>query len=195
MPSRPFPRETHAKARETHHLFFAIWPDDGVRARIADAAAELRRAHAPRGRWIRPHRYHLTLRFLGEYAHVPDQELALAGAAGDHVHAAPFDLVLDAAGSFRNRSIPWWIGCDSIPEAWLALTSSLADALQTVGWLAKASKRPVPHVTVLRDADAALPSSTIPPIAWPVTGFVLIDSRLGADPTYSIVRRWTLGER
>ena len=62
----------------SHNLFFALWPDDDVRARIASAARQLKKAHAPRGRWIEPHRYHLTLRYLGAHATVPDALLAAA---------------------------------------------------------------------------------------------------------------------
>ena len=90
----------------SHNLFFALWPDDDVRERIASAAQQLKKTHAPRGRWIKPHRYHLTLRYLGEHAALPDSLLAACHAAGDAVRAASFRFALDTAASFANRKIP-----------------------------------------------------------------------------------------
>ncbi|HET7925134.1 MAG TPA: 2'-5' RNA ligase family protein, partial [Rhodanobacteraceae bacterium] len=115
----------------SHNLFFALWPDDDVRERIASAAEWLRKTHAPRGRWIKPHRYHLTLRYLGAHATLPEPLLAAARAAGDAVRGSAFDFALDRAGSFRNRDVPWWLGCRTMPPAldalWDALWSALAD--------------------------------------------------------------------
>ena len=50
-----------------YRLFFALLPDEATRARIHQAAVQLQAQHAPRGRWIDPGRYHLTLQFLGSY--------------------------------------------------------------------------------------------------------------------------------
>ena len=50
-----------------YRLFFALLPDEATRARIHQAAVQLQAQHAPRGRWIDPGRYHLTLQFLGDF--------------------------------------------------------------------------------------------------------------------------------
>jgi len=177
----------------SHNLFFALWPDDDVRERIASAAQCLRKTHAPRGRWIRSHRYHLTLRFLGEHATLPDPLIAACRAAGDTVRAPPFSFSLDAAGSFANRKIPWWLGCHGMPDALDALWSALAEGLRANGIAPDEPAPRVAHVTVLRDADRRLAAERIDPIDWAVGDFVLVDSTLGPEPAYAILQRWPLG--
>jgi 2'-5' RNA ligase len=177
----------------SHNLFFALWPDDDVREQIASASQHLKRTHAPRGRWIRPHRYHLTLRFLGEHSTLPDPLIAACRAVGDGVRAPPFSFALDMAGSFANRRIPWWLGCHAMPDALDALWSALAESLRANGIVADEPAPRVAHVTILRDADEPLPPERIEPIDWTVGDFVLVDSALGAEPGYAILQRWPLG--
>ena len=174
----------------SHNLFFALWPDDDVRERIASAAHQLKRTHAPHGRWIKPHRYHLTLRYLGEHSTLPDSLLSACHSAGDAVQASPFSLTLDTAGSFANRKIPWWLGCHAMPEPLARLWDNLSHSLRANGVeIAEPAPR-VAHVTIVRDADRRLAPERIDPIAWPVHEFVLVDSLLGAASSYSILRRW-----
>ena len=176
----------------SHNLFFALWPDDDVRERIASAARHLKQVHAPRGRWIGPDRYHLTLRFLGEHSTLPDPLIAACRAAGDAVRAAPFSFALDVAASFSNRRIPWWLGCHAMPAPLDALWSALAESLAANGI---AQDEPTPraaHVTILRDADRRLAPEPIDPISWSVDDFVLVDSAIGAASSYRIVHRWPL---
>jgi 2'-5' RNA ligase len=177
----------------SHNLFFALWPDDDVRERIVSASQHLKKRHAPRGRWIKPHRYHLTLRFLGEYSTLPDPLIAACRAAGDAVRAPPFSFSLDAAGSFPNRKIPWWLGCHAMPDALDALWSALAQSLDANGIAPDEPAPRVALVTVLRDADRRLTAERIEPIDWTVGDFVLVDSALGAEPDYTILQRWPLG--
>jgi 2'-5' RNA ligase len=176
----------------SHNLFFALWPDDDVRERIASAARRLEETHAPHGRWIGPHRYHLTLRYLGAHATLPEPLLATAHAAGDAVRTRAFEFALDIAGSFRNRDIPWWLGCREIPAGLHALWNALADALSANGAGAEEHVKRVAHVTLLRDADRRLADESIEPVAWPVHEFVLIDSVIGGASSYTILRRWPL---
>jgi 2'-5' RNA ligase len=56
-----------APTGELHRLFFALWPDDALRVRIADVAAKAITAHASGGRSLKPDRYHVTLQFLGDF--------------------------------------------------------------------------------------------------------------------------------
>lgn len=183
-----FPGLGRGEPRATHRLFFALWPDDDTRASIAEAAAGLRRSQRPQGRWIKPHRYHMTLDFLGEHAPRPDALIDLALAAGDRVRARAFDMPLDVAGSFANRSIPWWLGCREIPAGLAALVQGVAEAL---GTRAGASTFAA-HVTILRDAARALPPTPIAPVRWRVADFVLIESVIAAASRYEILARWPL---
>ena len=168
---------------EQHNLFFSLWPDDATRQQIAATAAELKQRHQPQGRWIKAHRYHLTLKFLGEYAPLPAGLIERASAAASNVRAQAFVMNLDQAGSFASRTIPWWLGCSQATDGLHRLSSDLHDALCRAG-IRMLSSRLIPHVTVLRDGIASLATTPIPAIQWPVDEFVLIDSRLGARAEY-----------
>jgi len=185
-------RRHGAELRASHNLFFALWPDDELRERIAAAAAHLRETHAPHGRWINARRYHLTALFLGHHAALPESLVAGALAAGDAARVAPFDFELDVAGSFANRSIPWWLGCRAqVPEL-LALRAALHDGLRSAGVSVREETAHVAHVTILRDANRNLPPTSIEPIAWPVRDFVLIDSAPNSPTGYEVLRHWSL---
>jgi 2'-5' RNA ligase len=181
-----------ASASVSHNLFFALWPDADVRASIDAAARRLKERHAPRGRWIKPHRYHLTLHYLGEHAELPAELVAAACAAGNSVRSPAFDFALDIAASFANRKIPWWLGCRETAPGLAALWDGISAGLRTHGYRIPDAADPVAHVTILRDADHALPTTPIAPIEWRVGEFVLIDSLLGLESGYTVLRRWAL---
>jgi 2'-5' RNA ligase len=180
--------------RASHNLFFALWPDAEVRAQIDATARHLKQVHASAGRWIKSHRYHLTLLFLGEHAALPADLIAAACAAGDRASTTAFDFALDMAASFANRKIPWWLGCREIAPGLARLREGLSADMRASGYGIRDEVDPVAHVTILRDAARALPAIPIVPIEWAVGEFVLIDSRLGPESGYTVVRRWTLRE-
>lgn len=173
----------------SQRLFFALWPDEDVRAVLAGEAAMLRAQAAPRGRWIDPLDYHLTLRFLGD-CDAAQREAALR--AGANVQAQDFDIDIDCAGSFHNRSIPWWLGCTRTPTGlqrlWDALDAQLADA----GFETPAHAPLVPHITVARDAPAMLSSAPIACARWFVRAFFLVQSVRGRRHAYHPIARWQL---
>jgi 2'-5' RNA ligase len=194
MEQTRFSGTKRAPPRVSHNLFFALWPQADVRARIDAAARELKQVHAPAGRWIKPHRYHLTLYFLGEHATLPADLVAAACAAADQTSAPAFHFALDIAASFANRKIPWWLGCREIAPGLAALREEISAGSRASGHVIRDEVDPVAHVTILRDANRALPATPIAPIEWAVGEFVLIDSRLGPDSGYTVLRRWLLRE-
>lgn len=173
-------------------LFFALWPGDDLRRDIDAAADRLERDHHPGGRRIGPHRYHLTLQFLGDFETLPPSLAGEARAAAASVRVPAFDLVLDRAGSFRNRSIPWWIGCGNVPAGLQDLWRQLGDALGRGGVRVHSGKGLVPHVTIVRDAMRPLPPTPVEPMPWRVDGFVLVHSVLGVRSRYTELGRWSL---
>lgn len=183
--------ERRSPASVSHNLFFALQPGDQVRAEIEAAAQRLKSEHPAPGRWVKAHRYHLTLRYLGAHATLPETLVTAASDCGDRVRIPAFVFALDIAGSFANRSIPWWIGCREIPPGLDALWNALSKTLDGHDLAARAEER-APHVTILRDADRLLPTTPIEPIAWPVAEFVLIDSLLGPQASHTVLRRWRL---
>ena len=177
---------------EVHNLFFALLPDDAVRARIGEAAAALRETHAPAGRWLREARYHLTLHYLGSFSKLPGDLVARACTAAARVRGAPFDLRFDRFGSFGNRAIPVWLGPSRPPPGLSALHASLVAELARESMRAGATSF-VPHVTVLRDATRPFEASCAPAIEWRVDDFVLVDSRIQPPAPFRVLGRWTLG--
>jgi 2'-5' RNA ligase len=177
-------------AHAVHNLFFALSPAPATRAAIAAAADALRAADAPAGRWLKPPRYHLTLQFLGEYAHVPADLVARAIEAAGQVTLAPFSFALDVVGSFGARRMPLWLGCSEVPPELLRLHEALGKALARHACRTHGATRLVPHVTILRDAERALHRRLPLPIAWHVDEFVLIDSQ--PPEPYRVVGRWPL---
>ena len=175
-----------------HRLFFALWPGDGLRQRIADTAAHLQYEHTSGGRRIGPHRYHLTLQYLGDFDALPPSLVDQAQAAAATVEAPSFELRLDRAGSFRNASIPWWLGTEGMPDGLSALWDGLGVALARAGVRTRSGKALVPHVTILRDADRPLSLTPVTPLPWQVDSFVLIHSELGARNTYTLLNQWPL---
>ena len=173
-----------------HKLFFGIFPDRSTRSGIAAAAQDLR-GHGLRGRWVNPRRYHLTVLFLGGFGAVPSGFVGRAAAAGARVQAAPFELELDTFGSFRNRDVPVWIGCRTVPPALEALHRQLMEELQQEEIPARDTKPLVPHVTLLRGTEpfAAMPAPTV---HWSVRELHLIDSRLAPQAEYVSLGRWPL---
>lgn len=177
---------------EIHRLFFALLPDDVVRRQMAEVAAALRAAHAPRGRWINDQRYHLTLQFLGDFHELPQGDIAAAKHAASQLRVPAFDLPLDRVGGFPGSHV-WWLGCASMPDGlqrlWTELGLSLAKArVRTHG-----SHALTPHVTVLRNAAAMLPPTPIAPVSWRVREFALIHSN-NPNP-YQVLGRWSLPDQ
>lgn len=192
MPSMSFSQfERRPSPRALHNLFFGLQPGDKVRGELAAAASQLKDEQPSSGRWIKPHRYHLTLRYLGAHESLSEQLIAAARRGGDRVRVPPFTFALDTVGSFANQAIPWWIGCREMPASLGALWDAISASLNAQGLRAPAGGR-VAHVTILRDADRPLPSAPITPIAWPVDEFVLIDSLLGPEASHTVLQRWRL---
>ena len=180
-----------APTGELHRLFFALWPDDALRVRIADVAAKAITAHAPGGRSLKPDRYHVTLQFLGDFQPLPEALLDAARAAADTVRSPAFDLPLDAVGSFRGSDV-WWLGTHEAPPALHALFDALGRALAQHRVSVKSAAAFVPHLTIQRDVRRHIAPTPVPGLSWPVREFVLIDSQPGRGTPYEVVGRWPL---
>lgn len=172
-----------------HKLFFALWPDEATRARIAGAVEAFAHAASPRGRRVRTERLHMTLPFLGEFAELPAPLVTAACAAAAQVSADSFECVLDRFGSFARAHVGW-LGCAVPPAALLGVFDRLVAALRAHECPVARPGQFVPHVTVLRDIDRAIEAAPATPVRWPVDDFVLIASRPNGD--YDLLARWPL---
>lgn len=171
---------------ERRRLFFALWPDERARLALAAAAEAAAAGAGSRGRRIPLARLHLTLLFLGDLDAAGE---ARARGVADALRCPAFDLALDQVGSFR-RSRVLWIGARQAPTELTRLWRGLHDGLADVAERSRGAL--VPHVTCYRDIDRALPTGPIAPIRWPVAGFTLVHSTLGAKPAYHVVSHWPL---
>lgn len=173
-----------------NRLFFALWPDDAVRAAALEAARDLKVRMQPGGHLTRPEMLHVTLAFLGNT--LSAEQEAAARECAEQVRAAPFTLVLDHAGSFRQDKIPWWLGARETPPALAALHRQLHTLLLRAK-IAPERERFMPHLTVLRDAGQRLPTTPVRPIRWEVSDFVLMRSRMDLQPViYELLGHWSL---
>jgi 2'-5' RNA ligase len=173
-----------------------VTPPPAARDHLAAALAPLAEAEgAPR--WTPPHRWHLTLLFLGT---VPAERVdRLAGPCVEAVAPTPpTTLRLAGAGRFGSARRPqvFWAGLAGDLEPLAALARRLRRAARGLGL--EVERRPFqPHLTLGRwrpgrPADGTLPDrlAGYAGPAWPVTEVELLESRLGPDPAYTRVAAW-----
>lgn len=164
----------------TDSLFFAIYPDAAAAAQIAAIGAGLRDAHRLRGRLFEPERLHLTLFHLGSYAGLPPDVIAAAKNAAAEVRSAPFDLMFDAAESFRGRprNRPFVLRSGEALTALMDFQHRLGNALCRHGLARWTAEHYLPHVTMLYD-DRLVARQAVEPVRWTAHEFVLMHSLLG----------------
>lgn len=168
-------------------LFFALWPDDAVRAALAEWATTLHRACG--GRPTRPGNLHMTLAFLG------DTELArcteLKRVAGG-VMPRRFELRVDQPGYWKHNRIAW-AGASENPPELAGMVGALREALTEASFRFDA-KPFVAHVTLLRKATPPAEMPLLPPIVWRGNGFALVRSVPGARGSdYVVDGQWQAG--
>ena len=165
-------------------LFFALWPDDSTRARLADWTQAIHRASG--GRAMRSENVHLTLAFLGSTDAALRPSIVAAAS-----RAAPrrFTLRIDEPGYWRHNQIAW-AGVHEVPPELTALVGDLRAAL--LGASVPFDVKPfVAHITLVRKARPGFKLPELGPIDWPVRDFVLVRSVTGPDgSTYEVVQRW-----
>ena len=116
---------------------------------------------------------HITLAFLGgvEESRLAGLVEGLGGVSGE-----PFTLRLDQLAHWRHNHIVW-AGCAERPAALDALVGALRQRLAGLGFAVDDTPF-VPHVTLLRKVPRAEPLPAMGAIVWPVSGWVLMESRL-----------------
>lgn len=191
--AEPSPEAAGRKGRgEQHRLFFALLPDAAEREAISREAGRLQASYLPTGRWIAAGDYHVTLRFLGEDTRLNQSLVERATIAATAVRMDAFDVVFDSASSFPGAHPPWVLRCREPAAALHRLWHLLDGALSEQGVRSESNLNFVPHITLLRHAETALPACTIEPIGWRVRDFVLMHSQPGAQRRYVELGRWRL---
>lgn len=139
---------------ETMRLFLAVDPSPDCLTQFAREMDRLR-VMAPRARWVRAEKLHVTLVFLGE---VEENKIlaitdAMRSAAENH---APFVLQFAGGGTFgeRKRARVLWAGIGGDLPALNELQKDLATRLEPLGYKPE-HREYAPHLTLAR---AGVPS-------------------------------------
>jgi 2'-5' RNA ligase len=164
-------------------MFFALWPDAGVRALIADAAAALRLRSAARP--VPPENYHLTLAFVGE---VPSSSLAVLQQIGRSQREPACTISLDAYEHWRESRVVVAVARET-PTALTLLSTRLRAALQD-----RQAEPPLrSHVTLARKVAQAPVLQAMSVIQWHAKAFSLVSSDThGPHAVYTVVDTWPL---
>jgi 2'-5' RNA ligase len=166
-------------------LFFALWPDDEVRARIAREASTA--VADSGGRGIPPENLHVTLLFLGQ---TPHSRLAQASAAAARVRCRGLRIVFDQIEVWARSRVVALTSSGPPIEAGELATSLRA---QLPGLAPDEDREFRPHVTLARDARRRSASRTIEPIEWRAREFVLVESNMTRTGSlYAVRERWPL---
>ena len=170
-------------------LFFALWPTDAVRARLA-AAAE---SHAGLGRAIAARNLHVTVAFLGA---VPEERLDPVVEIARSTQKLTFDgkflLYLDRMEFWRRSNLVALTATQAPPEL-LKIVDGLRAGLRERGFQLQEHDTFRPHVTLVRDVARGPATAAVTPVQWPVASFALVESKVGQRGSqYSVLDEWSL---
>jgi len=177
-------------------LFVALVPPAVVLDEIAAEINRLRQA-APDLRWSKRDQWHVTLAFLGEVEERRTPGLAERLGRAAHRHEA-FELSFSGGGRFTHSIL--WAGVGGDRDRLRALAGSAAAAARHAG--VDLADRPYrPHLTLARSrarghVDLRPLVASVADFAgttWTADAIHLIQSRLGANPTYETLNSWSLG--
>lgn len=168
-------------------LFFALWPDDTVRARLVGVMDSLRREVA--GRWVKPDNLHITLAFLGDVDAERWPELRRIGV---ELAGQGFSLALDHVQFWPRNGIVC-LAPRQTPPALTVLAADLSGRLRGAGFSIE-SRAYKAHLTLARKGRSErtfLPLDE--PVIWVPQAVRLMESRLGRDGSTYIRRgSWPL---
>jgi 2'-5' RNA ligase len=172
-------------------LFFALWPEPPLRARIVAATA--RAVEAAGGRVVPAVDLHVTLAFLGN---VPGPRYADAVAAAHAIRGTAGAQSFDRIASW-GRGGPLVLEASSLDPALGALRTALADALAAADFVL--DRRPFrPHITLSRRPHRRPPPT--PPetasatLESPYSRFVLVESQTEPEGSrYTVREAFRLG--
>jgi 2'-5' RNA ligase len=171
-------------------LFFALWPDDDTRARIAEAALALRRAVDARP--VPQENYHATLAFVGE-ASMP--QLAVLQQIGRAQRAASCTIRFDAYDYWRDPRVVVAVATET-PAALTLLWAQLHRDLALVQPQLNLENSQAPlrtHITLARKVAQAPVLPAMSPFGWTARSFSLVRSDTsGARSVYTVVDTWQL---
>ncbi len=168
-------------ARDPARLFLAVWPEAGVRGRLADYRDAWR---WPAGaRPVADEALHVTLHFIGAFARARVADLIAS------MVTAPVPRMRLRAGAAEvwkgGIAVLRVDGGAALAALHARLGALLADAGVTL------DERPYsPHVTLARKAARAEPLAMQRELAWVANGFALVESIPGGTARYEVLERF-----
>jgi RNA 2',3'-cyclic 3'-phosphodiesterase len=204
------PPPERASREPTRRLFFALWPDGGMREAVAQATRKAARASG--GRPVPADNLHVTLAFLGSVAEQRLPELAetargamaavRSAAAGATPAADSIELAFDHLEYWRAAHL--LVALAAEPPALLgALARKLQALLASRGFAPELksswsvgvniTRQFRPHVTLARKVYRPPRVMEIDPVTWSFADFVLVDSKtLPEGSVYTVLERFPL---
>jgi len=165
---------------DSSRLFFALWPDDQTRLKLA----RLNQAIEAKGfSRVQPQNIHVTLVFLGN-VDVASELLIKHSVTG--ISAQPLVLTFDQL-SYWSKPKVLCLTCSHTPGELEMLVAALNVEVASCGL--QTETRPYkPHITLARHARD-LPDITFEPIIWHAESFCLVESCSEPDGVYYRVRQ------
>lgn len=164
-------------------LFFALWPEGEVLARLAALCQTLELSE---GKPVEPQKLHITLLFLGA---TPENKIEALCALARRLPLTPCELVLNRLEHWLRPAV-LCLTATTVPEPLLKFTRILRREVRKLGFAPE--RRPFrPHLTLARKVRKRMPSRPIEPICWPVRGFTLVASELSPEGArYRVLDGW-----
>jgi RNA 2',3'-cyclic 3'-phosphodiesterase len=167
-------------------VFFAFWPPEDALQALDDLAIDA--AKLCGGRRMQRDSLHMTLAFIGS---VSPSQLADLREIASRIEGEVFDLQVDRMGYWPHNRIVW-AGCSRVSSRQRRLFDVLTVQLAEAGFVLDGHPF-VPHVTLLRNARCGNLPELAHPIYWPVSEFVLVESRLqSSGARYRLLDCWPL---
>lgn len=175
-----------ARRDPARRLFFALWPDDAARSRLAAAVRDLVPQGA--GRAQRPDQWHVTVQFLGDIDQSRVAAVLEAGAAASS-GASVCELEFDRVEHWRRPGVLCLVAT-SIPEPLARLVHELRSELQRRGFTAEA--RPFrAHVTLARRIVEPPTRAEVLSLPWPVRALSLVQTVTDREGSrYVAIESW-----
>lgn len=183
-------------------LFFALWPDDALRAALVHATRKAVRHSG--GRPVAEHNLHATLLFLGSVVESRVSEVAEIGAhaAGETVVAGEDDsspgFVFDRIELFQKAHVLVATTSGSSGDGHVvanALVGNLQRETSRAGFTPDLKPFRA-HVTVARKVALLKTVLRMEPVEWRFSAFALVESRTEPEgPVYTVLRSYPLQPR
>jgi RNA 2',3'-cyclic 3'-phosphodiesterase len=171
-------------------LFFALWPDDDTRARIAKVGAALHLIGGARP--VPRENFHLTLVFVGEVAMA---QLGVLQQIGRSQRASGCTIKFDAYEYWPDPRVVVAAARET-PTAMIELWTGLLRDLTLHQADLRLQRLPPPlraHVTLARKVAQAPVLQAMSPLHWSARSFSLLRSDTsGAHSIYTVVDTWPL---